>query len=228
MHKIYLIVVLLTLTSCSSYKVKNLEEDVKRITYNQVIFIDNLDNFPSAKKVSDFNVTDLKKNWNEIKTGLIDLAKTNHANAIVASKFELAGKQIKGKLYQVSSGEINDSRQIEKTRIVYLFRDELGSILTTHFKTEIKIAESIEKLEDRVFKTLELDENQGSLVISINGNEKKLNLKKGDNYFWISRQINANHYGNTGVSIEIGGQKILRIEDNDRGKIWVSTLKNKI
>ena len=63
------------------------------------------------------------------------------------------------------------------------------------------------------------------ITIGINGKSKALELSNGTNYFWVSRQINANQFGGTGVNIEIGGQEILKISDTEMGKIWVSTLK---
>jgi hypothetical protein len=211
--------------SCVSYKVKNLDQNIEKNEYEYVEFIKNIDNYSFKKKVGDFNVVDLKKDWKEVKSNILKLAKSNYANAIVVEKFELAGKGVKGNFYQVNIDELTTLEKAEKGRKLYIFRDELGSILTTHFRTELSIDGITKKLEDRTFEVIELAENLNSFTITINGKSKDLELTKGDNYFWISRQISGSQTGTTSLNIEIGGQNILKIDDNDMGKIWVSTLK---
>lgn len=226
MKKTFLpLIITIFISSCASYKVKNLNENIEKIEYKSIEFVENIKKYSSKKEVGSFNIVDLKKEWNEIKPNIIKLAKENYANAIVIDKFELLGKGIKGKLYQVDTTELKKIKIPKKNRKLYIFRDELGSILTTHFKTELLVNEKIEKLRDRTYKVIELDDNQDLINIAINGKRKELQLTKGTNYFWISRQINANQFGGTNLYIEIGGQKILKLNDSEMGKIWVSTLK---
>ena len=213
------------INSCVSYKVKNLNENIEKTEYQNIEFVKKIDAYSSKKEVGIFNVVDLKKEWNEIKSNIIKLAKDNYANAIVVEKFELAGKGVKGKLYQVNITELSTIENSEKDRKIYIFRDELGSILTTHFRTELTINEKTEKLKDRTYEVINLNHDQNLISIAINGKSKDLKLTKGTNYFWISRQINANQFGGTGMDIEIGGQKILKLNDNEMGEIWISTLK---
>lgn len=220
-----LLLITIFINSCVSYKVKNLNENIEKTDYQNIEFIKNVALYSSKKEVGTFNVVDLKKEWNEIKSNLIKLAKDNFANAIVVEKFELAGKGVKGRLYQIDITELDTIENSEKNRKLYIFRDELGSVLTTHFRTELSINEKTEKLEDRTYELIDLNENQNLITIAINGKSKALELTKGTNYFWISRQINANQFGGTGMNIEIGGQKILKLDDPEMGKIWISTLK---
>ncbi len=226
MKKIFLLLILaIFINSCVSYKVKNLNENIKKNEYENIEFIKNIEIYSTKKEVGDFNVVDLKKEWNEIRPNIIKLAKDNYANAIVVEKFELAGKGVKGKLYQVDISKLSTLENSEKDRKLYIFRDELGSILTTHFRTELSINEKTEKLEDKTYKVIDLNDDQNLINIAINGKSKELELTKGTNYFWVSRQINANQFGGTGLNIEIGGQKILKLNDTKMGKIWISTLK---
>ena len=226
MKKIFLLLILaIFINSCVSYKVKNLNENIKKNEYENIEFIKNIEIYSTKKEVGDFNVVDLKKEWNEIRPNIIKLAKDNYANAIVVEKFELAGKGVKGKLYQVDISKLSTLEDSEKDRKLYIFRDELGSILTTHFRTELSINEKTEKLEDKTYKVIDLNDDQNLINIAINGKSKELELTKGTNYFWVSRQINANQFGGTGLNIEIGGQKILKLNDTKMGKIWISTLK---
>jgi len=220
-----LLIITVFITSCVSYKVKNLNEDIEKIEYKNIEFVKNINVYSSKKEVGTFNVVDLKTEWNEIKSNIIKLAKDNYANAIVVEKFELAGKGVKGKLYQVNSTELSTIENSEKDRKIYIFRDELGSILTTHFRTELTVNEKTEKLKDRTYEVIDLNYDQDLISIAINGKNKDLKLTEGTNYFWISRQINADQFGGTGMNIEIGGQKILKLNDNEMGKIWISTLK---
>jgi hypothetical protein len=208
-----------------SYKVKNLNENIEKTVYQNIEFVKNIEDYSSKKEVGDFNIVDLNKEWSDIKPSLIKLAKDNYANAIVVDKFELLGKGVKGKLYQVDITELKTIENAEKHRKLYIFRDELGSILTTHFRTELSINKKTEKLEDRTFEVIDLNDDQNLISIAINGKSKALELTKGTNYFWISRQINANQFGGTSMTIEIGGQKILKLNDTEMGKIWISTLK---
>tara|TARA_R110001632_G_scaffold10505_8_gene38837 strand:- start:1691 stop:2371 length:681 start_codon:yes stop_codon:yes gene_type:complete len=222
---ILLLIISFLINSCVSYKVKNTNKNIEKIQYENVVFIKNIESYSVKKEVGNFNVVDIKKEWNEIKPNIVKLAKNNYANAIVVEKFELVGKGVKGKLYQVDIAELNRIENIEKDRRLYLFRDELGSILTTHFRTELSINGKAEKLKDRTYVVMNLDDNQDSINISINGKSKELKLTNGINYFWISRQISANQFGGTSLNINIGGQKILKITDNEMARIWVSTLK---
>ncbi len=226
MKKTFLLLIFtIFINSCVSYKVKNLNENIEKTDYQNIGFIKNVAVYSSTKEVGTFNVVDLKKEWNEIKSNIINLAKDNYANAIVVEKFELAGKSVKGRLYQVDIAELNTIENAEKNRKLYIFRDELGSILTTHFRTEVSINEKTEKLEDRTFELIDLNDDQNLITIAINGKSTELELTKGTNYFWVSRQINASQFGGTGLNIEIGGQKILKLDDPEMGKIWISTLK---
>ena len=226
MKKTFLLLsITIFISSCVSYKVKNLNENIKKIEYQNIEFVNDIEIYPSKKEVGNFNVVDLKKEWNEIKSNIIKLAKNNHANAIVVEKFELAGKGVKGKLYQVNITDLNSIENSKKDRKLYIFRDELGSILTTHFRTELSINDKTEKLKDRTYEVIDLNNDQDLISIAINGKSKKLELTKGSNYFWISRQINASQFGGNALNIEIGGQKILKLNDAEMGKIWVSTLK---
>ena len=226
MKKTFLLLsITIFISSCVSYKVKNLNENIKKIEYQNIEFVNDIEIYPSKKEVGNFNVVDLKKEWNEIKSNIIKLAKNNHANAIVVEKFELAGKGVKGKLYQVNITDLNSIENSKKDRKLYIFRDELGSILTTHFRTELSINDKTEKLKDRTYEVIDLNNDQDLISIAINGKSKKLELTKGSNYFWISRQINASQFGGNALNIEIGGQKILKLNDAEMGEIWVSTLK---
>ncbi len=226
MKKTFLLLIFtIFINSCVSYKVKNLNENIEKTDYQNIGFIKNVALYSSTKEVGTFNVVDLKKEWNEIKSNIINLAKDNYANAIVVEKFELAGKSVKGRLYQVDIAELNTIENAEKNRKLYIFRDELGSILTTHFRTEVSINEKTEKLEDRTFELIDLNDDQNLITIAINGKSTELELTKGTNYFWVSRQINASQFGGTGLNIEIGGQKILKLDDPEMGGIWISTLK---
>jgi len=226
MKKYFLLLnITIFISSCVSYKVKNLNENIEEIEYQNIEFVNDIDIYPSKKEVGNFNVVDLKKEWKEIKSNIIKLAKDNHANAIVVEKFELAGKGVKGKLYQVNITDLSSIENSKKDRKLYIFRDELGSILTTHFRTELSINEKTGELKDRTCKVIDLNDDQSLINIVINGKSKELAITKGSNYFWISRQINANQFGGTGLNIEIGGQKILKLNDAEMGKIWVSTLK---
>lgn len=226
MKKCFLfLIMIITFNSCATYKVKNLNQNIEKVEYKNVEFVNDIDVFTTKKKVGDFNITDLKKEWVDIKPELLKLAKDNYANAIVVEKFELLGKGVKGKLYQVNISELETIKRSKKVRKLYVFRDELGSILTTHFKTELTLNNITDKLEDRTFKVIDLNENQNIITIGINGKRKDLELTDGTNYFWISRQVNANQYGGTGLNVEIGGQKILKLKDNEMGEIWISTLK---
>ena len=226
MKKTFLLLIFtIFINSCVSYKVKNLNENIEKTDYQNIGFIKNVALYSSTKEVGTFNVVDLKKEWNEIKSNIINLAKDNYANAIVVEKFELAGKSVKGRLYQVDIAELNTIENAEKNRKLYIFRDELGSILTTHFRTELSINEKTEKLKDRTYELIDLNEDQDLITIAINGKSKELELTKGTNYFWVSRQINASQFGGTGLNIEIGGQKILKLDDPEMGGIWISTLK---
>ena len=226
MKKLFLLLITtIFINSCVSYKVKNLNENIKKTEYQNIEFIKNIENYSLKKEVGSFNVVDLKKEWNEIKSNIIKLAKDNYANAIVVEKFELAGKGVKGKLYQVDITELSKIENSKKERKLYIFRDELGSILTTHFRTELSINEKTEKLKDRTYEVIDLNNDQNFITIAINGKSKELELTKGTNYFWISRQISSNQQRGTGLNIEIGGQKILKLNDPEMGKIWISTLK---
>jgi hypothetical protein len=226
MKKIFLLLIItIFINSCVSYKVKNLSENIEKIEYKHIEFVKSIENYSLKKEVGDFNVVDLKKEWSEIKSNIIKLAKENHANAIVVEKFELAGKGVKGKLYQVDIAELSKIKNSKKDRKLYIFRDELGSILTTHFRTELSINEKTEKLKDRTFEVIDLNNDQNLITIAINGKSKELKLTKGTNYFWISRQINTTKIGGAGLNIKIGGQKILKLSDTEMGKIWISTLK---
>ncbi len=220
-----LLIITVFINSCVSYKVKNLNENIEKTDYQNIEFVKNIELYSSKKEVGNFNVVDLKKEWNEIKSNIIKLAKDNYANAIVVEKFELAGKGVKGRLYQVDITELSTIENSKKNRKLYIFRDELGSILTTHFRTELSINEKTEKLEDRTYEVIDINDDQNLINIAINGKSKELELTKGTNYFWVSRQINANQFGGTGMNIEIGGQKILKLNDNEMGEIWISTLK---
>jgi|TARA_B110001450_G_scaffold204667_1_gene194379 hypothetical protein len=220
-----LLTITILMISCVSYKVKNLNENIEKTEYQNIEFVKNIELYSSKKEVGNFNIVDLKKEWNEIKPNIIKLAKDNYANAIVVDKFELLGKGVKGKLYQVDITELKTIENSEKERKIYVFRDELGSILTTHFRTELSINGKTEKLKDRTYEVIQLNDDQNLINISINGKSKDLELTKGTNYFWISRQINANQFGGTGLNVEIGGQKILKLNDTEMGKIWISTLK---
>ena len=221
MKKTFLLLfITIFINSCVSYKVKNLNENIEKTDYQNIEFIKNVALYSSKKEVGTFNVVDLKKEWNEIKSNLIKLAKDNFANAIVVEKFELAGKGVKGRLYQIDITELDTIENSEKNRKLYIFRDELGSILTTHFRTELSINEKTEKLKDRTYELIDLNEDQDLITIAINGKGKALELTEGTNYFWISRQINANQFGGTGMNIEIGGQKILKLNDPEMGEIW--------
>jgi hypothetical protein len=220
-----LLVIAVFINSCVSYKVKNLNEDIQKLEYKNIEFVKNINVYSSKKEVGNFNVVDLKKEWNEIKSNLIKLAKDNYANAIVVEKFELVGKGVKGKLYQVNITELSTIENSENDRQLYIFRDELGSVLTTHFRTELTINGKTEKLKDRTYEMIDLYPDQSLIRIAINGKNKDLKLTKGTNYFWISRQINAGQFGETDMNIEIGDQKIVKLNDNEMGKIWISTLK---
>ncbi len=220
-----LLIITVFINSCVSYKVKNLNENIEKTDYQNIEFVKNIELYSSKKEVGNFNIVDLKKEWNEIKSNIIKLAKDNYANAIVVEKFELAGKGVKGRLYQVDITELSTIENSKKNRKLYIFRDELGSILTTHFRTELSINEKTEKLEDRTYEVIDINDDQNLINIAINGKSKELELTKGTNYFWVSRQINANQFGGTGMNIEIGGQKILKLNDNEMGEIWISTLK---
>jgi hypothetical protein len=205
--------------------VKNLNENIEKTEYQNIKFVKNIALYSSKNEVGNFNVVDLKKEWYEIKSNIVKLAKDNYANAIVVEKFELAGKGVKGRLYQIDITELSRIENSEKNRKLYIFRDELGSVLTTHFKTELSINEKTEKLKDRTYEVIDLDDNQNLINIAINGKSKALELTEGTNYFWVSRQINPNQFEGTGLNIEIGGQKILKLKDSEMGKIWISTLK---
>jgi hypothetical protein len=213
------------INSCVSYKVKNLNKNIEKKDYQNIVFVKNIEAYSSKKEVGDFNVVDLKKEWFDVKTNIIKLAKDNYANAIVVEKFELVGKGVKGKLYQLDTTELSTIENLEKERKLYIFRDELGSILTTNFRTELLINEKAKILKDRTYEVIDLNDDQSSITIEINGKSKELELAKGINYFWISRQINANQFGGAGLNIEIGGQKILKLNDTEMGEIWISTLK---
>ncbi len=226
MKKTFLLLIIIVFTnSCVSYKVKNLNENIEKTEYQNIKFVKNIALYSSKNEVGNFNVVDLKKEWYEIKSNIVKLAKDNYANAIVVEKFELAGKGVKGRLYQIDITELSRIENSEKNRKLYIFRDELGSVLTTHFKTELSINEKTEKLKDRTYEVIDLDDNQNLINIAINGKSKALELTEGTNYFWVSRQINANQFEGTGLNIEIGGQKILKLKDSEMGKIWISTLK---
>lgn len=226
MKKIFLLLTIpILINSCVSYKVKNLNENIEKIEYENIQFIENTDSFSSKKIVGDINITDFKKEWSEIKPNIIKTARENYANAIVLETFELVGKIVKGTLYQVNALELQSLKNIEKPRKLYIFRDELGSVLTAQFKTELTINDNTEKLKDKSLKVTDLDTNQSSINIAINGKEKILKLTKGSNYFWISRNINASQLGGTGLGITLGGQKILRIDDTEMARIWVSTME---
>ena len=220
-----LLIITILINSCVSYKVINLNENIEKNEYQNIEFVKNIKVYSSKKEVGSFNVVDLKKEWNEIKSSIIKLAKNNYANAIAVEKFGLAGKGVKGKLYQVNIKELSNIENSEKDRKLYIFRDELGSILTTHFRTELTINEKMEKLKDRTYKVIDLNHDQNLINIAINGKNKNLELTKGTNYFWVSRQISANQLGGKGLNIEIGGQKILKLNDTEMGKIWITTLK---
>ena len=109
--------------SCVSYKVKNLNENIEKTEYQNIEFVKNIELYSSKKEVGNFNIVDLKKEWNEIKPNIIKLAKDNYANAIVVDKFELLGKGVKGKLYQVDITELKTIENSEKERKIYVFRD---------------------------------------------------------------------------------------------------------
>tara|TARA_R110000787_G_scaffold66701_1_gene149736 strand:- start:3378 stop:4058 length:681 start_codon:yes stop_codon:yes gene_type:complete len=222
---ILLLIISVLINSCVSYKVKNTNKNIEKIQYENIVFIKSIEPYSVKKEVGDFNVVDIKKEWNEIKPNIAKLAKDNYANAIVVEKFELIGKGVKGRLYQVDIAELNRLENTKKDRKLFLFRDELGSVLTTHFRTELSINEKTKKFKDRTYVVMDLDDNQDSINISINGKSKELKLTKGTNYFWISRQISANQFGGTSLNINIGGQKILKITDNEMARIWVSTLQ---
>lgn len=220
-----LLIIVIFINSCITYKVKNLNENIEKTEYQNIEFVKNIERYSSKKKVGDFNIVDLKKEWNEIKPNLIKLAKDNYANAIVIDKFELLGKGVKGKLYQVDITELKTIESSDKDRKLYIFRDELGSLLTTNFRTELSINGKIEKLKDRTYEVIDLNNDQNFINIKINGKTKELELSEGTNYFWISRQINANQFGGNSLNVQIGGQKILKIDDAEMGGIWISTLK---
>jgi hypothetical protein len=219
-----LLFIIFLFNSCVSYKVKNLNENIQKIEFQNIELVETIDLYSSKKKVGDFNIVDLKKEWNEVKSNLMQLAQDNYANAIVVEKFELVGKGVKGKLYQVDINELSTFENSEKVRKLYIFRDELGSILTTNFRTELTINEKTKKLEDRTYEILNLKDDQNSITIGLNGKSQELELATGTNYFWVSRQINANQFGGARLNIEIGGQKILKLNDNEMGRIWISTL----
>lgn len=210
--------------SCVSYKVKNLNENIQKIEFQNIEFVENIEVYSSKKEVGDFNVVDLKKEWHDVKYNLKKLAQDNYANAIVVEKFELVGKGVKGKLYQVDINALSTIENSEKGRKLFIFRDELGSILTTHFRTELTINEKTKRLEDRTYEVINLKDDQNSITIGLNGKSQALELTAGTNYFWVSRQINANQFGGASLNIEIGGQKILKLNDIEMGKIWISTL----
>jgi hypothetical protein len=190
----FLLITTIFINSCVLYKVKDLNENIE---YQNIEFVKSTENYSLKKEVWNFNVIDLKKEWREIKSNTIKLPRDNNGNAIVVEKFELAGKGIKGKLYQVDIAELSKIKNFRKDRKLHIFRDELGSILIIHFRTEL----------------------------SINEKSKELGLSKGTHYFWISRQINTNQIEGAGLNIEIGGQKILKLNDTEMEKIWISTLK---
>lgn len=233
MKIIYFILTLFLANSCTLYKVKNINQSLQKKYYNKIIFIKNLDNYPSSKKVADFKIVDLKKEWQDIKPKLIDLCKKNYANSILVESFHLLGKEVSGKFYQIDAIQQNEYPEVVKKnsnedRKVYFFRDELGSMLTSHFKTELTLKGKTEKLKDKSYRVLKIDENINNIDIAINGKEKELNLKKGNNYFWVSRQVSANLIGSAGLNISLGGQNIERIEDSEMCEIWISTLKRTI
>ena len=184
----FLLITTIFINSCVLYKVKDLNENIE---YQNIEFVKSTENYSLKKEVWNFNVIDLKKEWREIKSNTIKLPRDNNGNAIVVEKFELAGKGIKGKLYQVDIAELSKIKNFRKDRKLHIFRDELGSILIIHFRTEL----------------------------SINEKSKELELSKGTHYFWISRQINTNQIEGAGLNIEIGGQKILKLNDTEMEKI---------
>ena len=184
----FLLITTIFINSCVSYKVKDLNENIE---YQNIEFVKSTENYSLKKEVWNFNVIDLKKEWREIKSNTIKLPGDNNANAIVVEKFELTGKGIKGKLYQVDIAELSKIKNFRKDRKLHIFRDELGSILIIHFRTEL----------------------------SINEKSKELELSKGTHYFWISRQINTNQIEGAGLNIEIEGQKILKLNDTEMEKI---------
>lgn len=224
MKKILVCIIIVTLfNSCVTYKVKDLNYAIKNKTYESASFITDSAPYQSAIKVSNFSSTDLKADWIDIKDKLIDLAITNSANAIVIEKFDLIGSVTRGSLYQIDETEIAELNNKAETNSIFIFRDELGSMLTTNFRTELTVGATTEKLRDKSYVEIPYGEDQSTFDIRVNKKEHQLELTEGDNYFWISRQINTGNFDPTALSISVGGQKILKLEDKGLAKIWIGT-----
>jgi len=210
------------LNSCGvAYKTNNLNPSIKKKSYENIFFIKDTNNYSKLVKVGEFSVREKPDNWKATKKGMIDLAINNYANAILIKRFSLAGTLIKGDLYQVHDSLYTPD--FEKECKVVLFRDEFGSILTTHFRTEISLDNNTKLLKDMTSIEHILPAHQKYFSILINGKKHQLELSSGSNYFWISRQIQSNVIG-SGLSVQVGGQKIMKIDDPEKGSIWVSAL----
>jgi hypothetical protein len=236
MKNFTLLLIISTFISCNSlYKIKDIPSNIEKKTFENPILIYNNDIYPSKKYVGKFNIMDAKKEWKEVRDILGKMAIDNFANGILIEDFRLnsvstngrekKGVIVKGKLFQLNQEEVNKSQKQSKRRKIVFFRDELGSILTSNFSTKLTINSNTKKLQDKSFIIVELESNQMYLSIELNGKTKKLKLTEGDNYFWVSRQMNQNQSNGNGINISLGGVDISKINNVETGKILVSLLK---
>ena len=59
MKKYFLLLnITILISSCVSYKVKNLNENIEEIEYQNIEFVNDIDIYPSKKEVGNFNVVD--------------------------------------------------------------------------------------------------------------------------------------------------------------------------
>ncbi|NAS31652.1 hypothetical protein GTQ40_11765 [Flavobacteriaceae bacterium R38] len=217
--------------SCSSIKVKNLNnENIENRKIDDVsIFAANEKIVHNGIKISDFVVKENKVSkesydvdWESIKREMKDLAISNGANLI---EINTIGYGIKGHIFYIegsffySENQAIVNKQVDEECNIVVFRDGLESVLGSAFKINIKMNnEELGALTKKKPIGKKLDNCNQDINLLVNKSQFNLKVEGTSKYYKVSKRTSGGS-SNGGVQIGIGGISLVEIEHKDLGKL---------